>query len=102
MTKKIFFSFQNCNYDKTSSKVECNLCKEDYVLVISENQCYDKNYLDIIGKIISILYEKYKNEFENYYSLLIQKDISIIKGDDEDYNQYNKIFLLFIKNNEIS
>ena len=63
---------------------------------------YDKNYLDIIGKKISLLYEKYKNEFEKYYSLLIQKDISIIKGDDEDYNQYNKIFLLFIKNNEIS
>ena len=26
--------------------MECNLCKDDYILVTSENQCYDKDDLD--------------------------------------------------------
>ena len=62
----------------------------------------ETNYLDIISKIISILFEKYKKEFENYYSIIIPKYISIIKSADNDYFTYDKLFILFIRNNEIS
>ena len=62
----------------------------------------ETNYLDVISKIISILFEKYKNEFENYYSIIIPKYISIIKTADNDYFTYDKLFILFIRNNEIS
>ena len=39
---------------------------------------------------------------ENYYSIIIPKYLSIIKADDEDFFSYNKLFILFFKNNEIS
>ena len=62
----------------------------------------EKNHMDVISKIISILFEKFGKEFENYYSIIIPKYISIIKTDDEDFFAYNKLFILFFKNNEIS
>ena len=62
----------------------------------------EKNYLDIISKIISLCFEKYKKEFENYYSIIIPKYISIIKAADNEYFTYDKLFILFIRNNEIS
>ena len=62
----------------------------------------EKNYLDIISKLISLFFEKYRNEFENYYSIIIPKYIRIIKMADSEYFNYDKIFILFVKNNEIS
>ena len=62
----------------------------------------EKNYIDVISKIIYILFEKYGKELENYYSIIIPKYISIIKADDEDFFAYNKLFILFFNNNEIS
>ena len=63
---------------------------------------FEKRYLDVLSKLISILLEKYTNEFKNYYYLLIPKYISIFKTREGDYFTYNKIFILFIRNNEIA
>jgi len=62
----------------------------------------EKDHMDVISKIISILFEKYGKELENYYSIILPKYISIIKTVDEDFFAYNKLFILFFKNNEIS
>ena len=37
---------QNCIYNKKESKVQCNLCENDLVLVDIENKCYIKEELD--------------------------------------------------------
>ena len=63
---------------------------------------FEKRYLDVLSKLISILFEKYTNEFENYYSILVPKYISIIRAEDGDYFTYDKLFILFIKYNEIT
>ena len=52
--------------------------------------------------MISIFFEKYKKEFENYYSIVVPKYISIIKASDNEVFTYDKLFILFIRNNEIS
>ena len=62
----------------------------------------NKNYIDVISKLISLLFEKYNNQFENYYSIIIPKYISIIKASDYEYFNFDKLFFLFIRNNEIS
>ena len=62
----------------------------------------EKDYLEIISKIISIFDEKYKKEFEVYYSTIIQKYLSIINSDYENYFIYDNIFMLLIKNIEIN
>jgi len=62
----------------------------------------EKDYIDVISKIISILFEKFGKELENYYLIIIPKYISIIKAVDDDFLAYNKLFILFFKNNEIS
>ena len=62
----------------------------------------EKDYLDIIRKIISIFDEKYKKEFENYYSIIIEKYLSIINSDYENFFLYDNIFMLLVKNNEIN
>ena len=56
----------------------------------------------MISKIISILFEKYEKEIKNYYSIIIPKFVSIIKSVDENILSYNKLFILFFKNNEKS
>ena len=61
----------------------------------------EKDYLEIVSKIISIFDEKYKKELEDYYSIIIQKYLSLINSDYENYFIYHKIFMLLIKNNEI-
>jgi len=61
-----------------------------------------KDHLGVISKIIFILYEKYEKEMKYYYSIIIPKYVSIIKADDENILSYNKLFILFFKNNERS
>ena len=61
----------------------------------------EKDYIEIVSKIISIFDEKYKKEFENYYSIIIQKYLSLINSDYENFFNYDKIFMLLIKNNAI-
>ena len=62
----------------------------------------ENNFLDVISKLISLLFEKYKNEFEKFYSIIISKYLAIIKTSDNNYFIYDKLFILFIRNNEIS
>ena len=61
-----------------------------------------KDHFGVISKIISILFEKYEKEIKNYYSIIIPKFVSIIKSVDENILSYNKLFILFFKNNEKS
>ena len=35
-----------CNYNKAISNVKCNICKDNYVLLDSENKCYSKSDLN--------------------------------------------------------
>ena len=61
----------------------------------------EKDYLEKISKIISIFDEKYKKEFENYYSIIIEKYLSLINSDSKNYFIYDNIFMLLIKHNQI-
>ena len=37
---------KNCYYNKSESKAECYLCKDDFILVNLENKCYIKDEMD--------------------------------------------------------
>ena len=71
----------------------------DFILLVINY--LEKDHIDVISKIIAILFEKFGKELENYYSIIIPKYISLIKAVDEDFFVYNKLFILFFKNNEI-